>query len=473
MEAARDTVKPKSGGKNPGGAVDCAGRTPGFVDPRSIYKKGTSLVSRLLRTLIPAFVLVLISGCGGSSTGSSGSGSTGSSNPTTVTFTFNGATPTVVATKIGSGGFTVQTPSSGQLSLSIPSGTTNFLVAYICPVFNGAGWITDQIVVEASTADGTAFTAPCYTTATTGQTGSLTGSVDASAISGASMLNIDAQSGINLSSAYVGSATGNFSLTAAAGNDRVAVLAYGLTSGSNGQVLNLVGMKNFSSQAVPGALNGGSAVVLGATDQTSMEPITYNSVPSGYSAPSAVVSYEMGGTSGFLVTNLASTQYPAVPAGAVQSGDYYVFNATAHNSSNPSETVAVNLNSTGGPVSFTFPTPWTYAGPTPAALPTFDFVNTGFTGKTGVSQNATLTWVPGTFQQSVVQVMATANYQNGSTSLTFPDLSSVPGFLAAPASGVNVNWGAGILQSDSGFLQPTSSSTMQNEVLNTGAYTEP
>lgn len=390
-----------------------------------------------------------------------------------MTFSFDGATPTLVAAKIGSGAFSAQSPSSGQLSLSIPSGTTNFAVAYICPPYaNGQPQITNQVVVEASIADGTTFTVPCYTTASTAQTGTLTGSVDASAISGASMLNIDAQNGVNISSAYVGSATGNFSLTAPAGNNRVAVLAFSNTSGSNGYVQSLVGVKNFNSQAVPGALNGGSTVVLGAADATSPEPITYNSVPTGYSAPSALVAYEMGGTSGFLAANQATTQYPVVPAGAVQSGDYYAFTAFAHNSSTPSEMVEVVSNTSGGPVSLTFPTPWTYAGPTPAALPTFNYVYTGFSGKTDVIQSAILTWSIGTSLNDSL-IVTTANYQNGSTSLTFPDLSSVAGFLASPAQGTTVAWAAAIWQGGSGILQPATPNSTRVGAVNAGSYTEP
>src|SRR6185437_14297378 len=109
-------------------------------------------------------MLLASAGCGG---GSGGAGSTGlpgpgDSNPTVVTFKFNSGTPSAVAARVGSGAFTAQTLSAGALSLSIPSGTSNFAVAFVCTLtLNGLAQIPEQFVFEASTADGSSFNLPC------------------------------------------------------------------------------------------------------------------------------------------------------------------------------------------------------------------------------------------------------------------------------------------------------------------------
>ena len=125
------------------------------------------------------------------------------------------------------------------------------------------------------------------------------------------------------------------------------------------------------------------------------------------------------------------------------------------------------------PLSFTFPAAWTYAGPTPSALPTFNFVYTGFSAKSGVFVAATILW-NGSFGYNLFQVSATANYQNGSTSLAFPDLSSLTGFPPAVASGTQVQWSAAIAQSSSGPEQtlPANGGTL-TAVENNGTYMVP
>ena len=94
---------------------------------------------------IPALIsFSLITGCGGgrSDNGSAGSGGQDSS-PTSVTLTFYDGVPAVAAAKIGSGTYAIQSVNSNKLTLSIPSGTTNFSVAYVCGLY--------EDVFEAST----------------------------------------------------------------------------------------------------------------------------------------------------------------------------------------------------------------------------------------------------------------------------------------------------------------------------------
>lgn len=444
---------------------------------------GKGLVVRwsLLQGAIFAVGVGTITGCAGGPAGGN-SGGDGSSD-TTVTFTFRGATPAAVASKTGSGSFTVAALSSGTLTLTIPSTTTTFAVAYVCPSIDVTvsgtkiGQSTSQFVFEASTADGTSFTQACPLASTSSsiQTGTLTGSIDASGISGASFLNVDAQGGGGFLTAYSATPVANISFPAPAGNDRVEVLAYHADFKGYVETFNLVGAKNLTSQPVPGALNGGNTVVLGAADQVVPQTITYSNVPAGYSTPTTLVTYSMTTNGGFVVADAATNQYPALPAAASQTGDSYSFLATARN--NTQAVFAEAFADTGGPMTFTFPSPWTYAGPTAAALPTFDFAYSGFTGKTGVVQSASLGWSSGSLSQGLsamsFTMFATANFQRGTTSMAFPSLSNLAGFLPPPASGTQVGWAAQIAQVSSGVSQPGASNSTVIGVQNAGSYTVP
>jgi hypothetical protein len=90
----------------------------------------------ILRLSICFVLLACLAGCGGSS---------GSGKPTTVTYTFTGPAPTAVATQIGSGAYTQATLASGQLTLSVPSGETNFSIAYLCPSPTAGPFIYTEI----------------------------------------------------------------------------------------------------------------------------------------------------------------------------------------------------------------------------------------------------------------------------------------------------------------------------------------
>jgi hypothetical protein len=425
--------------------------------------------------LFPLFVG--IAGCGGSSPsgtgGSTGDGGGGSS--TAVTVTFRGATPTAVATKIDSGAFAAQSIGFGPLTLSLPSGTTNFAVAFVCPpvpVMSGGaqiGQTSQESVIEESTLDGTSLTEGCGVFPQSFQTGTLTGSLDASAIPAASFLTVNAQSGASGTSYSSSTPVANFTLNAPAGSDRVEVLAF--NSVSQGETFSLVAAKNFSGQAVPGALNGGNTVVLGSADEATEAPITYANMPSGFPPPSTIAVYETAGGGAFLIADAATNQYPVLPQGAIQNGDSYAFEATARD--NFQAVSSFISGSAGGPVSFTFPAPWLYAGPTPAALPTLDFNYTGFAGEGGVTEAASIGWSVGTYSENFITMIATANYQNTATTLATPDLSGISGFFANPQSGTQAVWSASISQNSGGGLQTAPSTATSNSVQNGGAYTVP
>lgn len=404
----------------------------------------------------------MVAGCGGSgSQGGSGATGNGPASPTAVTVSFYEGAPTAVATKIGSSSFSLQTISSGKLTLSIPSGTTTFAVAYVC---TGV-----EDVFEASTADGTSFTVPCPAHVPSIPMGTLTGNVDISGVPGANLANIDLNNGTFGFSAGLNPNT-NFSISVPAGNDRVEIVAFN----SSAQGLTALAAKNFSNQPVPGALNGGAQVVLGAADlTTSPQSISYSNVPAGYSTPSVTADFVFVAGGGFPVATGAQ-QYPVIPASGVVNGDFYEIFSYAKNAAKPTEMIiCVKSVTTAGPVSFTYPIPWPYAGPTPAALPTFDLSYAGFTGKTGVFATGRADWNNPAVGNFEFEIVASANYMNGSTLLSFPDLSGLTGFVAPPVSGTQVSWFASISQSTFGAPQPMPTNATITTVENSGTYTAP
>ena len=166
-------------------------RLPDAVSGPIEVRKDSPVSFGFLRFSAIGGVFILLAGCGsgsGNTTGG-GVGGGGGNNPTTVTFTVTGGTPTAVATQIGSGAFTSATLSGGSLTLSVPSGTTNFAVAFVCPPLTSyTPPETEQYVYEASTLDGTSFSEWCLGGSSNEATGTLTGAVDASRSPGLRML---------------------------------------------------------------------------------------------------------------------------------------------------------------------------------------------------------------------------------------------------------------------------------------------
>ena len=422
----------------------------------------------------------LVVGCGGggsSAGGGGGGGGTGGGNSsTTVTITFVGpGLPVAVAAQIGTGAFAAQTLSHGTLTLSIPTGTSNYAVADLCPAQTTAQPPEQsEFVWEASIADGTSFNFTCGSAPSV--TPNLTASLDATAIPGVQIFFIYSQNGESTSVGGAFGPTMNFDVPASVGSDRVLVLAYANQSQSP------LAAKNFDNQTVPGALNGDNTVVFGTADQTTLEPITYNNVPSGYSSPSTAVALEMGGAgiqeAPVGLAGQATTQYAVLPASATEKGDAYSLDASASGLGiGNSSGVGAGITTSGGPVSFTFPAPWSETSPTPAALPSFTMDYTGFPAGSNVSQIVSLGWTSGAGTGSAVSyyvnVQATASYQGKATTLAVPNLSSVAGVLAAPASGAQVEWSTSIMQQSYGVGTPPPLNGTWSAAYNGGLYTVP
>ena len=426
--------------------------------------------------------LVLIVGCGGVS---SSNPDVSGSSPKVVTFTVSGITPSVVATRVGSGPFIAATLTSGTVTISLPTGVNNFAVAYTCSTLlppnglTGSG-VAEQDVYEATTLDGSSFTGSCLggvaPPPAAPATGMLSGSVDARAIPGVSSLAIEGMgSGYASSFNFPSTNASSFSLAAATGANRVLALAYNDVSSppaSSGST-TLAAAKSFDNQAAPGTVNGGNPIVLAPSDETTSVPITYSSLPAGFALPDTTANLvtSFGGT-GRIIAAPATAHYPALPAGAIESGDYYSIYTVA---SNGAEVTAITTTSTSAvPINFTFPAKWSYAGPIPASMPVFDLTYTGFSGTSGINYLASWNWWPANFGgQYLTFVHATGNYLNGAKSITWPDISGVTGFLPPPASGTYIDWTAAVTQTTYTSQPASTANSTVTSVANNGSYKVP
>lgn len=431
-------------------------------------------------------VCLVISGCGGSSGSTTGGG--GNNNPTTVTFTFSGATPAAVVTQVGSGTFSAATVSSNTVSLSVPGGTDNFGIAWACPPLGTTPAITYQNVLESTVTDGVSYNLDCTESPNTGTTGTLTLSVDASAFSTSTsvipnFVEVEAQNGSDVVQQFPnGLVVNNDTLAAPAGSDQVSLWVSGFTLNNGYASEYMLAAKSFSGVSVPGSLNNGNTVTFTSADAMVQQPITYKNVPSGYTAPTTqAIAIPAGETNGFFLIENATSTYPALPATIAQSSDrYYLLSSALNFVSSGQSTVyqyATEIETfTGeGPVTVTFPSPWTYSGPTPATLPAMDINYTGFSGQTGVTESGSLQWTSPSNSNAeyIYQVTASAKYLGGSTSLHFPDLSSMSGFFAGPTSGTSVNWQASASQNSTGISPAPLTNGNQFSVGASGTYTVP
>ncbi len=410
---------------------------------------------------ICASLLALLTGCGGSS----GTSLTTGGNPQTVAFTFIGGTPTAAAVQTGTNTFSAATLQSNALSVSVPSGTTDYSVAYVCPVSNG---VTSEFAIQASTKDGSAFTLSCY-----GQNmGSASGSANAVAIPNAA--NILVYSG-NVNSGSVGSTNGTFNFNLPAGSVDIAVVAV-----DGATPPNVLAVKILRNQTIPGALNGGAPIVFQASDKTTFQQIAVTNVPAGFFNPPFMTVYYFtaNGTVFLLNNNNSPTQSPILPAAAVVSGDFYEFISDTIDTATHNSTTSMGQNIAAGSlpatVDLSLPASWSYSGPTAAQFPSFTFTYPGFSGATTTAYEASIYWQPTPTTLTGISVTSTANFLNGSTTVTIPDLTSVAGFSPAAASGTTVSW-QGVIAG--GVTLPFASNTPTagafESVQNQGTYTEP
>jgi hypothetical protein len=401
----------------------------------------------------------------GCSSGGTGNGTPNGGNGATVTVTFTGPTPVAVATQVGAGSFTSVAPGN-QVTLTLPSTTTKYAVAFLCPPA-GSPTFNAETVVEATAQDGTSLTENCF--AAPPGTGTATGNAS-SAIAGSTQLEVLGNGG----SAFF-SNPASFSLPMTVGANDVAVVAL---DGSS----NILGVKIVRSQTVPGTVGGSGIVLTPPTDATTMQSVTLTNVPAGFNPPSTLVNYHTAsGTFFGLVNSTAGPAnpqpYAVVPAASNASGDFYHYFgvAVAPLPAAQSLGTAMSTTSGGGAVTLALPASWTFSGPTPAKLPAFTFNYSGFNGQAMVEDVALIVWSVGATSNQI-RVTATANFQSGATTVTVPDLSSIPAFLAPAPSGTTVNWIADIFAGTPQVmtnLQNPPPNASGSFVQNAGQFTQP
>jgi hypothetical protein len=410
-------------------------------------------MSRFLKMLISGIVATVIVGCGSSSVPMP--------QGTVVPVTFAGTTaPQAVATQVGGGAFMQASLQAGNtVNLVLPTGTTKYAIAYVCAGFS------DEFIFEATVQDSAALTVSCPGFGTS-NLGMATGSVDASAIPG--VTNVDIVPG-----GVLGGVSGPFSVNMPAGSDDVGFLAFGSTG-------NVLGVKILRSQSIPGVINGGNTVLFGPGDATIVQPGTINNVPANFFQPGVAARYHTANGASLTLNTVVSAppMYPAVPAAATQSGDFYLYSTSAVSMSPFTQQIGMTQTTTngGGPVTLRLPAPWSYSGPVPAAFPTFTFNYSGFSGLPAVSQQVLIIWPTGPTSRNLIMVTATANFQNGATTLTLPDLTSLPGFFAPAPSNTQISWIAdifgGTTQEYIFSINPPSNGSVAF-VENRGSYIQP
>lgn len=398
---------------------------------------------KLVLIVSAVFSLLFLSGCG----------STGSSSSTThVTVPFASPLPMAVAEQIGTGPWTAASLQGGQLNLTIPSGTDNYAIAYICPAPQNKVENVFEATLEDNPAGGTCGPQ----VGSPPPTGTITGSVDATAIPGTAYVLI---TGLATQTMIIG-AQGAFTLKLPELPIDIAAIAEDLHN-------NPLAIQILRSQSVPGQVNGGNPIVFSASDEVTLQPVTNANLPNDFSPILSVLYFTANHTS-FLLNNLSTSQYAAVPVSQTESGDSYSFNASAFNTvgSNAVDFQGVEIRTTlttAAPITLSFPTPLPYSPPAPAAAPSFPVNYSGFSDGTKVSYAVSVGWLANQTSNGL-NLIATSAYQNGRPDLIVPDLSSLPGFLPKPASGVTLSW----FLSVSDDLTPETSS-----VTNSGQYIVP
>jgi hypothetical protein len=427
---------------------------------------------RALGQCVGAFVLgllaILVTSCANCTTGVNGAGLSGcSSGPRgggqTVTVAFIDGTPLAVATQTGSGPFTTTTPGN-KVTFSVAA-NAKYAIAYVCPPVSG---INAEFVIQATTKDATSLTASCFGPPSTG---TATGSA-ASAIAGTADIKIFGSQGFG---GTVIGASGSFSVSMPTGTNDVAAVAIDSTK-------NVLGVKLVRSQTVPGAINGGSSIILSSpADATTTANLTVNNVPAGFvTPPEASVAFITANGTGLLLTNssVSSTNpqpYQALPTAATVSTDFYLYESSTSDTATHNQSLGITTTTTsgGGAFSLALPTPWSFAGPAPAKFPTFTFIYSGFTGLAATADQGSIQWATGATTSNQIIVLATANFQSGTTTVVIPDLTSLAGFIKPAASGTAINWVADIFGGTTQVVaNPPANSSLQF-VQNSGTFTQP
>ncbi len=395
-----------------------------------------------------------LSGCSNSTNNGGGGGN----NPTTITVNFTG-NPGSLAYQIGSGSYTAGTLSGNTLTFSVPNGTSNFSFAYLC----GQGATLEETVINATINDGTTYAGGCASN-TQLTVGSLTGSVDTSALTNPQTLEVassqpDASYYVQIPVAQAPA----FNVLAVKGTDDILLAVLDTNSA-------YIAAKELTSQQVPGTLNGGNTVTFGNADLTTPANITYNNLPAG-ATPSTYLFFSSA-TGGQYSLGTVTTTYPVMPATLLTGSATYELSSTAI-AANGSAVSFNSFTNTGSTVTINFPNPWNCTAPVAANYPTF-LLNSynGFTGNSGRTLEASLLWIGG---GNIGYSIYLVNYPDtvGSSGVTAPNLSNVSSVYPVPASGMTAFWSQGNTEFSSGKVGSTPANSTVSTVGCNGNFTVP
>ncbi len=386
-----------------------------------------------------ALIVAGVAGCGGAGMASGGTPpalptpTPIAAPPPTIAISFTDGTPTAVATQIGTGPFTLASLQNGTVTL--PAGTTKYAVAYVCPPI-GVFPAQIEFIIEAALQDGTAYSLSCFP-----QASLISGSVqvDASAFPGTEAVMIygleGLGGGVSLGGGFV---SGPVGYNLPPGTYDVAVTL--------SDCCNILALRMLRAQTIPGALNGGNSIVFTPGDAATItqQTVSVANVPASFTvSPVSQVTYRTATDTIIGLNCCAQMVYETVPTTVVRSTDFYRYDYSYTDAQ--VRAVGVTRTTSDNAVSLAMPPPWDYSGPAPAALPAFTFAYSGFPA---VAQYAELEWPapPNGLHgpHTLITVMATANFQNGSTTVTVPDLTALPGFIGPPPSGTSVLWVADV-----------------------------
>ena len=384
-------------------------------------------------------------GCGGSST-----------PPTPVALTVVGGPAVAAAAQVNGGTWKALTLSGGSGTFDVPSPTSSYAVAVLCPVVSSNQL---EVIIQATAADTPSSTVPCPVTTTV----PLVVNYNVSVLGASAQVSVGSMSGGGYWSGGVGAAN----LPAVApGVQDIAVAAYPITPN-----VSAVAVEVDRGVDVTGAPV--TVPTMTAADAAGTAPITVDNIPAGFTNTITAYYVTAGGTAvGINGNNVAS--YALVAATVVAAGDYYAVTAEALDASTTHAVGVVHSSSTPQSLTLSLPPPLSYAGPTAAARPTFATTYSGFSGSGTTSLTGILSWTAAGVNDGIV---VTTNYTGNSGQVTVPDLSSVPGFLAPPASGTSVSWGALVSWQSSPYLVliaplPPNDEAAQFAIA-TGTYLEP
>ena len=378
---------------------------------------------------------------------------------TTINVTFTGPVPVGIAERIGTANWAeVAVPTDPQLSFTIPNGTTDYAIAYICPnSFDPSSPHLsryDEYVFEATISDPTTYTLNCIAPYVVPSTFA-TGSVDASAIP-------------NTAGVWIYPGFGGVSGSVGTFSDRVLPGTYDFAALAVDTAGKILGVKFARAQTVPGAVNDGNPIKFLASDAATVQSISVtNDLWGGPPLGGVTADFTTGSGTSFNLM-VSPNSYSVVPSSEAQSGDYYTFGAS---DTNPAIGQAIGTTQTAtnaSAVTLAMPAPMAYSAPVPSTFPNFNIDYSGFPVHT---YTASISWVvrDPDFEDASefsITTAATASLQNGATTLAIPDLSSLSGFVGAATSGTTIDWSTSL---SSGTTSSGSSSWVQNS----GTYVVP